>query len=48
MWTIENGCSHHMTSDMNVFIEFNSCDGGVVRVRNNVAFHIKGLRSINN
>ena len=40
---IGNGCLHHMTSNMNNFLKFNSDDGGILRVGNNVAFHIKGL-----
>jgi hypothetical protein len=35
-----------MTRDMNKFVEFNSYDGVVVRVGNNIACHIKGKGSI--
>ena len=45
-WIIDNGCSHHMTSDINEFVKFNSYDGGIVRVGNNAACHIKGMGSI--
>ena len=34
-WIIDSGCSHHMTTDMNKFVEFNSCHGGIFRVGNN-------------
>lgn len=42
-WIIDSGCSRHMAGDMNKFIDFNSCDEGIVRVGNNVACHIKGI-----
>ena len=45
-WIIDNGCSHHMTSDMNKFVEFQSCDGGTVRVGNNATCFMKGIGSI--
>ena len=45
-WTIDSGCSIHMTADMNKFIDFNSCDGRIVRFGNNVTCHIKGIGSI--
>ena len=35
-----------MTGDMNKFVKFNSHDGGIVRVANNAACHIKGIGSI--
>ena len=31
-----------MTGDMNKFMEFNNCDGRIVRVENNATCHIKG------
>ena len=46
-WIIDNGCSHHMTGDMNKFVDFKSQYGGIVRVGNNVACQVKGIRSIN-
>ena len=36
-WIIDSGCSHHMTGDMNKFVDFKSQDGGIVKVGNNVA-----------
>lgn len=45
-WIIHGGYSHHMIGDMNKFVEFNSYDGGIVRVGNNAACHIKGKGSI--
>lgn len=45
-WIIDSGSSHYMTGDMNKFVEFNSCDGRIFRVGNNVACHIKGIGSI--
>ena len=45
-WIIDSSCSHHMTGDMNKFFKFKNCDGGIVRVGNNVAYHIAGIRSI--
>ena len=35
-----------MTQDTSKFVKFNSYDGGIVRVGNNVACHIKGMGSI--
>lgn len=35
-----------MNGDMNKFIKFNSYNGGIVRVGNNTAYHIKGIISI--
>ena len=45
-WIIDSGCSHHMTGDMNKFVYFKSHDGGIVRVGNNAACHVKGIGSI--
>ena len=45
-WIIDSGCSHHMTGDMGKFVKFDSYDGGIVRVGNNVACHIKGMGSV--
>ena len=45
-WIIDSGCSHHMTGDMNKFVKFKSNDGGIVRVGNNVACHIRRIGSI--
>ena len=42
-WIIDSGCSHHMTSDMNKFLDFKSHDGGIVRVGNNAACQDKGI-----
>ena len=39
-WIIKNGCSHHMTGDMNKFVDFKSHDGG------NAACHVKDIGSI--
>lgn len=36
-----------MTCDMNKFVNFSNPDGGIVRVGNNGACHIKGIGSIN-
>ena len=44
---IDNGCSQHMTGDMNKFVKFRNFDGGIVRVGKNVAYHITGIGSIN-
>ena len=35
-----------MTGNMRKFIDYRSCDGGTVRVGNNVACYIKGIGSI--
>ena len=35
-----------MIGDMNNFVKFNNHDGGIVKVCNNVACHIKGIWSI--
>ena len=35
-----------MTSDMRKFVKFKNLDGGIVRVGNNVAYHIIGIGSI--
>jgi len=35
-----------MTRDRNKYVEFNSYDGGIVRVGNNATYHIKGKGSI--
>ena len=43
---IDSGCSHHMTGDMSKFVKFRSHDGGIVKVGNNVAYHIIGIGSI--
>ena len=45
-WIIDSGCSHHMTSDMRKFVKFRNYDGGIIRVRKNVACHIIGIGSI--
>ena len=45
-WIIDNGCSHHMTSDMNKFFKFKNHDGGIVRVGNNATYHITWIGSI--
>ena len=45
-WIIDSNCSHHMTSDMSKFVKFKSHGGGIVRVGNNTACHIIGIRSI--
>ena len=45
-WIIGISCSHHMTGDMSKFIKFKSHDGGIVRVGNNVAYHITRNGSI--
>ena len=31
-WIIDSHCPHHMTSDMNKFVNFKSHDGGIVRI----------------
>ena len=43
---IDSGCSHHMTSDMNIFVKFRNHDGGIVRVGSNIGCHITGIGSI--
>ena len=35
-----------MIGDMRKFVKFNSYDGGIVKVGNNAACHIKGMGSI--
>ena len=35
-----------MTGDMNKFVDYQSCDGGIVRVGNNAICYIKGIGSI--
>ena len=35
-----------MTSEMNKFVKFRNHDGSIVRVGNNVAYHIIGIGSI--
>ena len=45
-WIIDSGCSHHMTSDMRKFVKFRSHNGGIIRVGNNVAYHITRIWSI--
>ena len=45
-WIIDSGCSHHMTDDMNKFVDFKSHDGGIVRVGSNATCHVKGIGSI--
>ena len=35
-----------MTSDMRKFVKFKNHDGGIFKVRNNVAYHIRRIRSI--
>ena len=44
-WIIDNGCSHHMTSDMNKFVKFKNYGGGIVRFGNNATCHITGIGS---
>ena len=39
-WIIDSNCSHHMSNDMKKFVKFKSHDGGIIRVGNNVAYHI--------
>ena len=38
--------SHHMTGDMNKFVDFKSQDWGIVRVGNNATCQVKGIGSI--
>ena len=45
-WIIDNSCLHHMTSDMNKFVNFKSQNGGIVRVGNNATHQVKGIGSI--
>ena len=45
-WIIDSGCSHHMTSDMNKFVDFKSQDEGIVKVGNKAACQVKGIGSI--
>ena len=45
-WIIDSGCSHHMTGDMNKFVDFKSHDGGIVKVGNNTTCQVKGIGSI--
>lgn len=45
-WIIDNGCSHHITGDMNFFVKFRNHDEGIVRVGNNATHHIIGIGSI--
>ena len=45
-WIIDSGCSHHMNGDMRNFVKFRSHDGGIVRVQNNLAYHITRIGSI--
>ena len=35
-----------MTSDMNKLVKFKNHDGGIIRVGNNVAYHITRIGSI--
>lgn len=46
-WIIDSGCLHHITGDMNKFVDFKSWDEGIIRVGNNVAFQVKGIGSTN-
>ena len=45
-WIIDSGCSHHMTSDIRKFVKLRSNDGRIVKVGNNVAYHITRIGSI--
>lgn len=45
-WIIDNGCSHHMTSDRSKFLSLEEYDGGVVRFGNDAPFMVKGRGSI--
>lgn len=45
-WIIDNGCSHHMNGDMNKFVDFKTYNGGIIKVGNNAACHVKGFGSI--
>ena len=45
-WIIDNGSSHHMTSDMNNFVKYRNNDGNIVRFGNNEACHIREIGSI--
>ena len=45
-WIIDSGCSHHMTGDMRKFVKFRSHDGEIIRLGNNVAYHVIGIGSI--
>lgn len=45
-WIIDSGCSHHMTSDKNKFVELAMFDGGVVRFGDNTPKSIIGIGSI--
>ena len=42
-WIIDSGCSHHITSDMNKFVDFKSKGGGIVRVAKNAICQVKGI-----
>ena len=45
-WIIDNGCSHHMTGDMNKFVDFKSHDGGIFKVGKNATCQVKGIGPI--
>lgn len=45
-WVIDNGCSHHMTSDKSIFLSMERYDGGKVRFGDDKVFVIHGRGSI--
>lgn len=45
-WIIDNGCSHHMTSDWRKFLSLEEYDGGIFRFGNDAPCLVKGKGSI--
>ena len=43
---MDNGCSRHMTGDMNCFLTFQKKDGGLVTFENNDKGKIRGKGTI--
>lgn len=45
-WIINSGCSHHMNGDFTKFDKFEECDGGSIKLGNDVPCLVKGRGSL--
>ena len=45
-WVLDTGCSFHMTSRKDVFIDFQKATGGRVRMANNSITKVQGIGSV--
>lgn len=46
IWIISSGCSHHMTGDISKFNKLEECDGGIVKLGNDIICLVKSRGSL--